>query len=252
MASRRNLLAGICNCPNVRDARVDNGHPCAEVVRSQQAATLNDFQSPAPWVGWIHRAPILFVRSNPSISGTEHHPRWRKSLDFKADYFERHFGGGKRPWTQDGTRTLQRDGTYGKAIRFYSGIKQRAAELLEREPDPGIDYALTWVVHCKSTGGIGVDAARAECSSRYLLQTVRTARSRLIVVLGKPARKAVGDVLGALAGPAHMDGPRKVGRHERWFVHLPHPSVRGLATREKRFSDRFSPDEIAHLRSLVA
>ena len=252
MVSRRDLLLEICNCPNVKEARADSDHPCAEVVRSQQAAALNDFQSPAPWVGQVHSAPILFVSSNPSISDTEHHPTWRKSTDFKVDYFERHFGGGAQPWTRDGTRTLQLDGSYSRAIRFYSGIKQRAAELLEREPEPGIDYALTWVVRCKSLKGIGVDSAVAECSSRYLLQTVRAARARLIVVFGRPARDAVGDVFGALTGSAHMDGPRKAGRYERWFAHLAHPSALGRATREKRFSDRFSSAEIEHLRSLVA
>ena len=75
---------------------------------------------------------------------------------------------------------------------------------------------------------------------------------RLIVVFGRPARDAVGDVFGALTGSARMDGPRKAGRYERWFAHLAHPSARERATREKRFSDRFSSAEIEHLRSLVA
>lgn len=247
MASRRDLLLEICSCPNVKAARASDGHPCAEVVRSQEVATLNSFQAPAPWVGQIHRAPILFIGSNPSISHTEHHPTWRKSGDFKIDYFERHFGGGGQAWTQDGVRTLQTDGTYSNVVRFYSGARQHAAELLEREPEPGVDYAVTWVVRCKSTGEIGVGRTARECSTRYLRRTIQASSARLIVVLGKHARDGIADLFGILTGDAHVAGPVKVGRRERWFVSLPHPSAR----QRRDFRSRCSPEELEHLRGLV-
>jgi hypothetical protein len=61
----------------------EQSHPCAELVRSQGAVTLADFQLPEPWSGPIATAPILFVSSNPSISRSdppsdldEEYPTW--------------------------------------------------------------------------------------------------------------------------------------------------------------------------------
>ena len=47
---------------------------------------------------------------------------------------QNHFGGGGQARTQDGVRTLLADGAYGAVVRFYSGIEQRAAAIIEREP----------------------------------------------------------------------------------------------------------------------
>ncbi|WP_196524075.1 hypothetical protein [Nostoc commune] len=48
-------------------------------------------------------------------------------------------------------------------IRFATGqlgeqieVRQRAIELLERDVIPGIDYAITEIVHCKSENEIGL------------------------------------------------------------------------------------------------
>ena len=245
MASRRDHLLEICRCPNVKAGRASAAHPCAKVVRYQneQISTLNEFQVPTPWVGQIHRARILFVSSNPSISYAEHHPTWRKSAETKADYFENHFGGGEQEWTKDGTHTLRRDDKYYRT-KFYADIKRHAAELLGRAPQPGIDYALTCVVRCKSRKGIGVADALSECSLRYLRETVRASKARLIVVFGNPGRTAVSDVFGVLTGDAHIDGPLKVGRHNRLFVHLAHPSAQGK-TKSPR---RLTPNEVELLR----
>jgi hypothetical protein len=58
------------------------------------------------------------------------------------------------------------------AVRFWSAVKQRAKELLPEESvRPGLDYALTEVVRCKSREEVGVAEAAAVCSNRYLRET---------------------------------------------------------------------------------
>ena len=234
--ARHDLLLEICRCPNVKAARLDDGHPCAEVVRSQDVRTLNDFQVPSPWVGQIHRAPILFVSSNPSISETEHHPTWRRSAGFRIDYFENHFIGGRKEWTQGGVRTLQRDGSYSRAVKFFSGIKRHAEEILGGDPRPGTDYALTYVVRCKSRDEIGVRRAADECSSLHLKRTIVAAKARLIVVLGNRAHDAVSREFGVVADQSHISRPMRVGRRDRCFVYLAHPSARGKTGRPRRLT----------------
>lgn len=246
--ARRDLLLEICSCPNVKTARASGEHPCAKVVVSQEVSRLDDFQVPAPWVGQIHRAPILFVSSNPSISKTEHHPTWRKSGDFKVDYFENHFGGGEKEWTKGGTRTLQRNGTYSEPVRFLSGVKNRAEELLLREPEPGVDYAITWAVRCKSRDEFGVSDALDRCASRYLRKTIVASKAQLVVVLGDYARDAVRRLFRVLEGDDCL-GSSKIGRRERHFAWLPHPTHR---SKPRKFSNCFSADEIAYLQALVA
>lgn len=78
-----------------------------------------------------------------------------------------------------GFRTLLKDGRYDPAPRagkYWAEIHRRATELLGPDPQPGIDYALTEVVHCKSSGNQGVTEARMECASRYLEPVLEAAR----------------------------------------------------------------------------
>ena len=187
------------------------------------------------------------MSSNPSISDTEHHPTWNKSHGTKVDYFENQFGGGREEWTQDGMRTLQLDESY-QANTFYSGVKNRAAELLE-DPEPGSDYAVTAAVRCKSRNECGVSGALGECSSTYLRETIETSGAKLIVVLGDHARDAARRLFGVLEGDDRLGGPLKIGRRARHFAWLPHPANR---SKPRKFSNCFTSDEVAHLRALLA
>ena len=245
--ARRDLLLDICACPNVKAARASESHPCAEVVSSQNVRLLTDFQVPTPWIGQLRSAKVLFVSSNPSISDTEHHPTWSKSDGVMVDYFENHFGGGRREWTEDGMRTLQLDGSY-EANRFYSSVKNRAAELLD-DPEPGSDYVLTAAVRCKSRNECGVSDALDECSSAYLRKTIEASGAVIIVVLGDHARYAVCRLFGVLRGDDRLSGPLKIGQRERHFAWLPHPANR---SKLRKFSNCFTPDEVSRLRALIA
>jgi len=80
----RDLIGSITRRPDVlavwRDP--DSQHPCQEVVRSQDGVgPETGFQVPEPWAGGIDRAPLLFVRSNPSISKLKPYPEWGSQWD---------------------------------------------------------------------------------------------------------------------------------------------------------------------------
>ncbi len=62
-----------------------------------------------------------------------------------------------------------------------------AQTLLQRQPVPGEDYALTEVVRCKSIGERGFTEARDHCSARYLLRTLQISPASVVVILGEQA-----------------------------------------------------------------
>jgi hypothetical protein len=170
------------------------------VIRSQ-------LQVPEPWSGELEHALILFLSSNPSISTAEIYPRWAWPDEEIADFFGRRFDGGRRRWIKDGKKSLRADGSYGRATAFWAAVRKRAIELLQREVRPGVDYALTKIVHCKSKSEIGVAEAKKRCVPRYLRRVLTSAAARVIVVLGKPARQAVQEEFGIPYG-ALAYGPK--------------------------------------------
>lgn len=67
------LLCEVVRCRELSEATRNAAHPCSEIVRFQDRIDA-DFQPPTPWVGRLSEAPILFIGSNPNISGREHYP----------------------------------------------------------------------------------------------------------------------------------------------------------------------------------
>ena len=227
------LLHEIVHCPIVQQWFTDHNsnNPCALVISSQRAQSPEHFQVPEPWSGDVEHAPILFLSSNPTIdeSGREEYPRWAWSEEWIADFFFHRFGGGRKQWIdEDGIRSLQRDGSWGKAVRFWTEVRSRARELLERDVRPGVDYALTEVVHCKSRREMGVPEALPECARRYLQRVVKLSGARVLVTLGKRAKVAVQQGFSRSIPPASEEvvfGPIPIGEHQRYIVFLPHPNA---------------------------
>lgn len=221
------LLRTIARCPVVEQCKAMGpraAHPCGAIVGVQEGARLADHQVPEPWSGDLKRARILFVSSNPSISVTEEYPRWSWPDEGVEDFFTNRFGGGREQWILDGTRSRQADGSYAaRPTAFWAKVRARAAELLGDGVRPGIDYALTEVVHCKSKAEMGVAAATDECAERYLRPTLEVAAAPLIVTLGEKARASVAARFG---GPARGSayGPVGIAGRQRVFVALGHPS----------------------------
>lgn len=139
----------------------------------------------------------------------------------------------------EGNKSLLQDGTYSKVSRFWSTVAKMAEDLVGSEVRPGFDYALTEVVHCKSEGEQGVKQSLPECSKRYLDRVLAASGARVLVVLGKKARKAMLDRLelankndqnGALVGPGNFYG------RERLILFMPHPNARQERTVAKVLS----------------
>jgi len=239
------LLQQITHCPNVQtclENKPDN-HPCSKIVVVQQVTKLADFQVPEPWSGYITQAPILFLSSNPSISDSEFYPTW----DWSEAELDKFFTARFEQYIKNGNQALQQDKqTYSKAVKFWSAVRGRAKELLEREVIPGKDYVLSEVVHCKSQGETGVKEASFECASRYLRPILELAKARVIVVLGRQAKEAVKLQFGLTQTSASIVKPT-FGGCLRYLVFLPHPN----AFSPKSFSNCLTEVELRELETFL-
>ena len=232
------LLFDICNCDNV--AKVFSSlylkHPCYDIVKFQKGQgvkNINDFQLPEPWSGDIVNAPILFISSNPGYSNLELYPllTWPKPII--ADFFINRFKdrGPDYSWVYK-SRLLNKNGTRGKSVRYWSSIKKRAEELLEREVIPGKDYCNTELVHCKSSDQIGVISALIECTDKFNLGITGISRAKLIIGVGSFVKTF-------FKGVSHINGIP--------IVYLPHPNART----PKTFTKLYTPVEIKNIRRIV-
>jgi hypothetical protein len=236
--SEKALLDEITNCPHARQC-LDNStieNPCREIVESQAQLGITQFQVPEPWSGQIDTAPILFLSSNPSIGGDEVYPTWDWSSEDVYDYFNHRFGGGHKDWVLDGKKSLRTDGTYGRATKFWAAVRVRAKELFQRDVIPGIDYALTEIVHCKSRNEIGVQQAQAQCVLIYLRRVLELAKAKVIVVLGKQAGQIIQREF-AISPEKLLSEPIQIGDRQKLFTFLPHPNARADRTFAKCLED---------------
>ena len=169
--SMDDLRYTISRCPLIEQwysgERANN--PCSPIISVQSAAqkalngtlppkqALDYHQLPEPWMGHIDKAPILFYSSNPAIIDTGNQPNtyWSRLDDRQqADSIRRQdHDNAFDPdgWITGGTH--MGDSIY---VPYWGWCKDRAKELLQRDVVPGVDYALTEIVHCKSTMGAGL------------------------------------------------------------------------------------------------
>jgi uracil-DNA glycosylase len=133
--------------------------------------------------------------------------------------------------------------------RHASGSKcARARELIPgRDVRPGIDYALTEAVRCKSRGEHGVEEALETCSDRYLRRTLELSGAEVVVVLGRIAARAVQRHLGVSRDRVVHEGVL-VGRRPRAIVFLPHPNARTA----RSLDANVRAEQLERLRVIVA
>ncbi|MEO8457334.1 MAG: uracil-DNA glycosylase family protein [Chloroflexota bacterium] len=247
-SSTDGLLIEVARCPIVASciASETRTHVCSEVVLSQECANIAEFKVPEPWSGDLENAPILFLSSNPTID-TSDNPEVYPTSNWPdtriEDYFKNRFGGGQEPWTND-LRNQRSDGSYSRKGRYWSAVDARAAELLGRRPVPGTDYSLSEVVHCKSDGEIGVEAALQECAPRWLRRVLELAGATVVVCLGVRARAAMQEL--AAFGDAQYVSSTDIGGKRRALVFLPHPNARI----RRSFKACLTPPQLAELQAL--
>lgn len=238
------LLLEIAHCPNILACFHERirSHPCHLIIQSQRSPSPDVHQVPEPWSGKLSEAPLLFLSSNPSFSETDHYPlrSWRDE-DIKT-YFNDRF----EKWIIDGRYTRQQDGSYSRAIAFWNEVRGRATELYERTVEPGTDYALTEVVHCKSRNNKGVKQALKECGDRYLSRLLSCSNAKVIVALGKFVKQVVIETF-AIPRDARVYGPAEVCGRTRYIVFLAQPN----SNRPRKFSTAVSAEELAELRTIL-
>jgi hypothetical protein len=235
----------------------DTTHPCSTIVRSQGVTSIDDFQVPEPWSGRLSIAPILFLSSNPSIGDApskgdttyKEYPRVTWDADAIFEYFDYRFGG--RPFSSilDGAYHADSDGNRSRrGVNFWLSVRSRAAEILgvtTAELTPGVDYALTEIVRCKSKDETGVSDAISTCVEAYLEPTLSLSAAKLIVVLGKHARNVMADRY-QLNPSVALHERVEVANRQRAIVFLPHPSAWGGG---KSLAARLAPDELDRIRT---
>lgn len=244
-------LHEIAHCSNIQhcyDTR-QGSHPCSKIISLQRSYphNLDWHQVPEPWSGDIEHAPILFLSSSPSLDERAVFPLWSWSDEWIADYFTHRYKGGRKQWIENGTHYLQQNGSHARtSVKFWSSVRTRAKELLGKDVDDGVDYALTEVVHCKSKGEVGVQEALQTCAKLYLQPVVALSGAKVIVVLGKQAEKAVRDAFRIPDGS--MVGPLPIGTRQRYIVFLPHPNAHMARSFEKCFDEETLQELRAFLR----
>jgi len=109
-------------------------------------------------MGQVHEPHVSSSLRAPASAASagrvsaEAYPVDRDPDEAIAEFITRRFDQSVQPspWVL-GDKFLRLEGTYARpSTRFWSAIRQRAAELLGPEADPHVDYAMTEVVRCKS------------------------------------------------------------------------------------------------------
>ncbi len=234
LAGGRRLLLAITRCPGLDAARADRSHPCAEVVRSQGPAGR---QVPEPWSGRLDAAPILFVGSNPSISEDGGFPTQSWSERDTVSYFSRRFdehGGWVSP------REFNQ-------VRYWTMVRSHANALLGRDAVPGVDFAMTEAVHCKSKAETGVKSALRACAARWLDEVMRESAAKVVVLLGRHAAEVCTERWDMGSGRGAHFGVSLAGRN-RSVVVLPHPNAR----EPRRLARHVAPEGLSRLRAILA
>lgn len=237
------LLLKITRCPEIEKARLDGSHPCRRIVCSQSA---DYFQAPEPWRGHIETAPILFVGSNPAIGGEYQFPPsgWDDSqiIHHSQCYFDPNAG-----YVSESPSGAQRViGGDGKWVRYWSGVRKHAEDIPGRKPKPGTDYALTEMVHCKSTGELGVSDALYHCAKKWLLPIMEISNAVVVVLLGKHAQSAA-TMIWKLDPAQRVHFDVHIAKRNRAVVLLPHTNFFG----KRKIRDCIRQEDLEKLRTLT-
>ncbi len=228
------LLYDIANCENIHKVLNDDfDSHCSKIIKSQNNDFAN-FQLPEPWNGDIENAKILFISSNPSISQTEKYPLGSWADEDIKNFFINRFSKDAE-WVKEQRNILRKDGTYSKKpVKFWSEIGKTASILLNiNDPEPGKDYAITEIVHCKSVKEIGVKKAVDTCTSKYLKRILNISSAKVIVCLGAH----VLNVLSKLFNLKIESRISSMPDFNKMILFLPHPNAWQVRRLDKLFTD---------------
>ena len=182
-------------------------------------------------VGHLQTARILFLSSNPSISVKEAYPTGPVGDAELVDFFDKRFDG---YWVKGGKFAPNNEVTwhatgneYGDSVSYWANIRKRAEELISKAV-PGVDYALSEVVHCKSIMGAGVKTALPTCGSRYLRDLLACSGAKVLVLVGDKSLDYWGSLapqMGLPGGPVKRGDRASRDRRETTILRLPASAV---------------------------
>lgn len=234
--SASTTLLRIARCPELEEASSPESS-CNAIASLQAHLPAGERQVPEPWRGSTE-APLLFISSNPSIDPADDSPTFACPDSDLIQYFDAGF---PKEFPRVRLRTGEIRPTY---VRFWAYVLGRAAELLEvdrRSIRPGVDFAITELVHCKSTEERGVAQALPMCIERHWQGVQRAMKARLFVALGAVAANHLAIEPGQLKKLTHPEGG------VRWLSALPHAN----AFDGKTFARRYSESDLRTLRDAL-
>jgi len=180
------LLLEIARCKNFLKSKNTN---CEMIVNSQKQKQK---QLPEPWNGDIENSKILFISSNPSIDVNEYYPLEAWKNEFIIDFFKNRFSQ-EKDYVKRNLYPKLNNNKYAKNwVRYWAYIKNISKKLLnKKDVIPGIDYALTEIVHCKSIREYGVPKALDDCVNKYLKRILTLSNAKVIIIVGDKSKKII-------------------------------------------------------------
>jgi hypothetical protein len=250
MNGSQQLLTEIAHCSIAKAIRFGDFPDSVQCHKIVSLQTGSSFQLPEPWSGRMDIAQLLFISSNPSIDELEKYPDQSWESHLTTDFFHNRFTSATG-WVKNGLYPLLQNDTYRqKHVRFWACTRARACEILQKGKNlivPGIDFALTEVVHCKSRNEMGVKESQDFCSQRYLERVLSVSVAKVLIVYGKPAKDALHRRLGHLMTPQPQGlSLASIGDSPRMLVFLPHPNERGS---KKSLKDNVGDDGLSLIRA---
>lgn len=244
------LLKDISRCRNICGCfSSDNSdNPCCGLIESQNVSSIDDFQIPEPWSGFIETAPILFISDYQRLNREEEYPLYSWSDYHIENFFKNRFSGGQKVWVKDGLYPLLKSGQHSAVWnRFWSASKNRAIELYRRaDAVPGIDFATTAAVKCPNINNKQDKSAEKECAQLYLQRLINLSGASVIVAFGDIVTNIICSIYG-FRNDKKVTGPVAVNGVLRCFAFLPHHNAKGPRT----FGETFALSDLDKLISFL-
>ena len=243
----KELIRQIAYCENIEKTSTNCGETDCKKILTSQKSENNNYQLPQPWNGDIETSKILFISFNQSLNLDDYYPdnSWKKNdvYDFFVNRFSEKF-----IWVKNQLYPLEKNKQYRDSkhwIRYWAGVRNYAKFIFQFTPEPGIDYSLTEIVHCKSEGGNGVNEAALECYNKHFDKILNLTSAKILIVVGKKTEEKIKSIYNFNSKVKLQI--QMINDIERIWVFIPHPYARG----KKNLGDIFTKKELSTIRNYL-
>ena len=239
-SNAKNIAWEIINC-GLQNAP-DPNSVCNALYNSQQCTSIEDFQIPEPWNGDIENAPILFVGLNPGFLDVELYPKLGNQYWTQAngvfdqakveDFFEHRFNSSHK-YVQYPNKTKIALGGYKglKGRTFWAYVKSIADKIMNGQSTPGVDFAITEIVHCKSKDISCIHSKCYDiCFNKHFDNILSIAQNlQYIVVLGRPTRYRISKYFGISSASKNQWYNATLNNKTIKIIFVDHNAARGAS-----------------------